>query len=401
MITGADLRTTRRLAGLTLDAVAAAGGLSPSHLSRIESGERELTPATVALYERVTGRLLSTPATGPRHLPGPPPAGPPDRVPAPAAPMPTALAGPPAPSGPPLPPAGPPPADPPAANADHLRRKDLLMLAGATVVGAFVPTGAAAAGVPDGFGRDVDDLARWLAGEIWQAGNRPLHRSLVPADQRTHLGRLLASRQVVLDDTGHLRFVSLGLLEFHLACHIVDGVATGLRVPLETAVTSHTTDLVIGEFVAGDQVSVRMLDSWMRRGANPVLRVNAAGILAKTGAPQVADEVVAALRTDPAARHLYLTAVTHRVLAMPWPDAQRYAAAPDHSRADHTARLAAELRNPRDAGARWCSAVLLGGAVAGSDAVRAGVAAALAAEPSRENVRTLTALLAGADPVAA
>lgn len=55
MIIGRDLRAARKLVDLTLEDIARHGAVSPGHLSRIENGKRELTPATIALYERVIG----------------------------------------------------------------------------------------------------------------------------------------------------------------------------------------------------------------------------------------------------------------------------------------------------------------------------------------------------------
>ena len=60
--------------------------------------------------------------------------------------------------------------------------------------------------------------------------------------------------------------------------------------------------------------------------------------------------------------------------------------------------LAAELRNPVDIGARWCSAYLL--AADGSDQARRALTAALRSEPVTEVVRTIGMLLHGEDPCA-
>jgi hypothetical protein len=58
--------------------------------------------------------------------------------------------------------------------------------------------------------------------------------------------------------------------------------------------------------------------------------------------------------------------------------------------------LAAELVNPADAGARWCSAWLLGRD--GSHAARLALARALRIEPVTENLRTIGMILNGDDP---
>jgi hypothetical protein len=71
-----------------------------------------------------------------------------------------------------------------------------------------------------------------------------------------------------------------------------------------------------------------------------VLRVNAAGILGKTGSPELADMLPSGLARDRSMRLRYLTAVRIRV-------------------GDRPDQLARELTNPRDCGARWCAAHLL------------------------------------------
>jgi len=63
----------------------------------------------------------------------------------------------------------------------------------------------------------------------------------------------------------------------------------------------------------------------MRDGATPVLRVNSAGILAKLGPADISDEVITVLKRDADTRHLYLTAVASRVLALPWDEAGKLA----------------------------------------------------------------------------
>ena len=109
------------------------------------------------------------------------------------------------------------------------------------------------------------------------------------------------------------------------AQRIFGDIAAGNSKLLATAQTSHDTDQVIREFVSRDSASVDALLSWMRDGATPVLRVNSAGILAKLGAADLADNVVTALKRDSDTRQLYLTAVVSRVLAFEWEAAARLA----------------------------------------------------------------------------
>ncbi|GIF75972.1 hypothetical protein [Asanoa siamensis] len=320
--------------------MAAIGEVSASHLSRIENGERAVSPATVALYQRAVNEALGEAAS-------------------------------------------------PTFSA--VRRKDFLALAGATVAGA-VAAGPAT-------GPDADECADWLAWETWTAG-RDLHETEIPADRRPGLSLLVRRRRVVRTAAGLIRFPHPGLVDFHIGRRVFDGVAAGSSATLETAQTTHATDLVIREFVEHDPRAVAALNRWMTDGGTDVLRVNAAGILAKVAAPDIADRVIAALRVDSAARTLYLTAVASRVLAMPWDAATKLASgtqAPPH---DSATRLSGELRNPRDAAARWCSAVLLHQTgEAAAEPVKAAVADALRTEASPENLRTMAALLAGADPI--
>jgi hypothetical protein len=101
----------------------------------------------------------------------------------------------------------------------------------------------------------------------------------------------------------------------------------------------------------------------MADGTDPVLRVNAAGILAKVPGQGPAREVATVLAGDDETRRLYLTAVLSRVCVLDWQTAGRLAADPmavsPGKAAFVAARLAGEVLNPRDAGARWCSAALL------------------------------------------
>ncbi|AVT37350.1 hypothetical protein C6W10_13755 [Plantactinospora sp. BB1] len=340
MRTGPELRQARRAADLTLAQVAGLGGLSTSHLSRIESGERPVTPATIELYQRAIRRTLT---------------------------------------------------ESPSPTVDDVRRKDFLALTGATVAGAV-------AGAPPVV--DLDECAQWIAWEIWRGDGRELPESLIPAALRPATAQLVQRRQLVRTPAGVVRFPHPGLLDFHLACRVFDGIATGTSGQLETAQTSHATDLVIREFVEQDPASEATLSRWMSGGATEILRVNAAGILAKVDAPETADRVIAALRTDEAMRTLYLTAVASRVLGLSWALAIQLAQGSSVVGPEAALKLAEELRNPRDAAARWCSAVLLHAANATSrEAVKAAVTDALRTERAAENLRTMAALLAGADPI--
>jgi hypothetical protein len=101
----------------------------------------------------------------------------------------------------------------------------------------------------------------------------------------------------------------------------------------------------------------------MRDGADPVLRVNAAGIMAKIKDQETAGSVVTVLTHDAAVSTRYLTAVASRVGGLEWDQAAQLVADPYSFPATGVRALARQLSretlNARDAGARWCSAVLL------------------------------------------
>jgi transcriptional regulator with XRE-family HTH domain len=146
-----------------------------------------------------------------------------------------------------------------------------------------------------------------------------------------------------------------------VAAEMVASVVARDPGPLTTVQTTHGCDLVIA--VLADQSTRRRLDRWMTGGDDPVLRVNSAGILAKLPGQDAADRVANVLASDDALRRLYTTAVLARTCAFDWTRASHIAADPRSLGPKKAqlvaARLASEVLNPRDAGARWCSAAVL------------------------------------------
>src|SRR5436305_3801263 len=57
-VTGADLRAAREAKGVGIRVIANAAGRDRGHLSRVEKGERDPTPALINIYERVLGVQL-------------------------------------------------------------------------------------------------------------------------------------------------------------------------------------------------------------------------------------------------------------------------------------------------------------------------------------------------------
>lgn len=228
-----------------------------------------------------------------------------------------------------------------------------------------------------------------------ETGTRQVTPDLIRAYERV-LGDDLRRRQLLVGSIAALAATSTPDTAASIANDIISG-RTGLLTGLQT---SHATDKAVAALVARNPPSIASLAKWSRTG-KAVLRVNAAGILAKVKSPLIDNEAVMVLRADGDVRELYLTAVIARVLRMPWNDANELAAGdgipplPDTIQAFST-----ELGNAADAGARWCSAVLLAQArqhdpVKVTDALLA----ALRTEPSSEVLRTIGSALAGIDPL--
>jgi DNA-binding XRE family transcriptional regulator len=273
-----------------------------------------------------------------------------------------------------------------------------------TVAGASML--AASAVDPDAVGPGVDDPAVWLAWEMWHQRVPVLDTSLVPPRLRPALG---SDPRVIADAQGYwLR--NPAIVDVLVAQRILDDVRSGSPRLLATAQTSHATDTRLGALIRDDGCAHRSLTAWMRTGATPVLRVNAAGILAKIGESSTGDTVITTLGHDHDSRHLYLTAVASRVLDTGWDEASSLAAltcAPGATVhltgptqwAAH--RLVTEIVGSRDAAARWCATVLLSGlSPRDRDAARDAVACAARSEPCRENLRAFAAFLGGATPIA-
>ena len=158
-----------------------------------------------------------------------------------------------------------------------------------------------------------------------------------------------------------LSLSALAVAHRKVATELTASIAGGDAGSLAMVQTTHGTDLVIAAIT--DKSSARRLHGWMTDGDSPVLRVNAAGILAKIPGQDAAEDVAMVLGADADLRRLYSTAVIARAAALPWDLAARIAAGtttPTQKQANFLAmRLSREVLNPRDAGARWCSAVML------------------------------------------
>jgi transcriptional regulator with XRE-family HTH domain len=154
-------------------------------------------------------------------------------------------------------------------------------------------------------------------------------------------------------------------------------IAAGDPQPLAQIQTSHATDLELGRLAAADRPVMWRLARWADDGERDILRVNAAGVLAKTSSLDFAGIPAAVLGRDRDVRARYLRAMVARV-------------------GRDTERLGTEVLNPDDSGARWCAGWLL--ARDGSADARHALAQALRNEPVTENVRAFGLLLNGENP---
>ncbi|MDT4994806.1 MAG: hypothetical protein QOH97_4698 [Actinoplanes sp.] len=228
-----------------------------------------------------------------------------------------------------------------------------------------------------------------------ETGERQVTPDLIRAYERV-LGDSVKRRQLMI---GSLGVLAAGASQ-DVAVSIAHDIASERSGLLTEAQTSHATDRAIASLVARDAPCLASLTKWSLSGSS-VLRVNAAGILAKIRSPLVDNEAIAALRADGDVRELYLTAVLSRVLTVPWDTAHSLAASgrglPDSGQVE---TLVGELGNPHDSGARWCSAVMLYRTRADDPAtVTTALIGALKTESARENVRAIGSALTGVDPL--
>jgi transcriptional regulator with XRE-family HTH domain len=256
-----------------------------------------------------------------------------------------------------------------------------------------------------------ESSAQWLAWELWKRHASSLNADEIPAQFRTALAALPSAGTLILRDaSNNYSFAHPSLIDFHVAQRILADLGNGNSHLLATTQTSHDTDQVIRRFVQHESSCVPILTQWMHGGDTPVLRVNSAGILAKLGQADISDHVITTLRQDEDTRHLYLTAVASRVLAMPWEEAGAFAhgstsltslsAMSTDQAAEYAVRLSQEVRNSQDGAARWCSVVLLSRISQPiPQLVTNALQETLRGEQCRENLRAIGSTLSNADPL--
>lgn len=231
--------------------------------------------------------------------------------------------------------------------------------------------------------REVKSLMQQLAWSMFLRETASVHYSELP---RTLLDFLSSGHSTFVhnyehdvrtqsflqrDNAGFYSFAHKSFMEFFIAQRIFASICASDSGELAEAQTSHETDQFIKDLLLREPEHIGTMVEWMNTGEEVVLRVNAAGILAKTGDTRITSDVIALLDRDKAVRHLYLTAVVFRVLEVRWEAAARLASEPNGRRLPHlltltsdqlttvATRFCTEALNPRDAVARWLSLRLL------------------------------------------
>jgi transcriptional regulator with XRE-family HTH domain len=189
-----------------------------------------------------------------------------------------------------------------------------------------------------------------------EGGKRPASPEIVAAYERV-LG--VGGLGEVVDRRRFLTVTALVAVRASLVSNLAASIAGGDVGPLTAVQTTHEVDLSVA--AVADRPMASKLIQWMLDGETAVVRVNAAGILAKIPGQADADAVARSLRQDEEIRALYTTAVVARVCGLGWETAKRLSVAPQDFPNQRLVaeRFAREAINPRDAGARWCSAVML------------------------------------------
>jgi transcriptional regulator with XRE-family HTH domain len=152
-----------------------------------------------------------------------------------------------------------------------------------------------------------------------ETGVRPVTPDLIKAYERA-LGDDVKRRQLIVGSVAALAASSAP----DAAASIANDINSGRSGFLTGFQTTHATDRAVASLIARQPHSIASLVRWSDKG-KPLLRVNAAGILAKIGSPTTDNEAVAVLQADNETRDLYLTAVIHRVLETSWDDAANLA----------------------------------------------------------------------------
>lgn len=245
-----------------------------------------------------------------------------------------------------------------------------------------------------------------LAGMAKRTGFSRSYLGNAETGERAVTPALIRAYERVLGEDVNRRELLIGAISTLAAAGIPDeaaDIAASLRDEryhlLASAQTSHEVDKTIAALVSHDTPSLAALTKWANKG-KAVLRVNASGILAKVGSPMLDGQVALRLSADAEARDLYLTAVVARILSLPWDEARHVARGGPLAERHQLDAITSEVRNTADAGARWCSIILLARTrPEAPEAVTNALTSALETEQSGEHLRAIGFALAGREPV--
>jgi transcriptional regulator with XRE-family HTH domain len=222
-------------------------------------------------------------------------------------------------------------------------------------------TGAALRAVREAAGMSAAALARQTHYSsayisLVENGKRPATPSIVEAYERV-LG--VGGLGDAVNRRNFLSVTALAASNVKLVTELSASIAGGDVGSLAVTQTTYGVDRAIASVV--DRGTYRSLRRWAIDDPDPIVRVNATGILAKVPGQAPSDKVVEVLGRDDDVRDRYLVAVVARVCSLDWATAAGLVE--DPSRFRHPAlvaeRLCREAVNPLDAGARWCSATML------------------------------------------
>ncbi|MET7769074.1 helix-turn-helix transcriptional regulator [Nocardia sp. NPDC005366] len=218
---------------------------------------------------------------------------------------------------------------------------------------------------------DQRTISAWECGKarpISAAGSRVLDRLLddLPRSARLRFALMMNPIEAEAvscgenDEMDRRRFLQAAALAplSPVVPDLAASLAGGDPGPLAVVQTSHALDHAIAAEL--DHATIRRMLGWAQNDSSEIIRVNAAGILAKTPAAP-AESIVRFLAHDDEVSRRYMTAVLARIMGTDHSHAAGYLVAPETlpSPAVIAERLAVESLNRTDVGARWCAATML------------------------------------------
>jgi transcriptional regulator with XRE-family HTH domain len=258
------------------------------------------------------------------------------------------------------------------------------------------------------------DYLKWFAWELHLNKNTACYQASLPpelAEWAVAEAALPVPGFVCRDEEGRLRLVDHALKDILIAQTLSADILLKESTRFALVQTSHATDRILGRFIASERQYEATLQRWMTDSPDPILRVNSAGVLAKTQESDVSEAALGQLGKDVEIRQRYTTAVASRVLGVDWGSAERRAQLvgstslwrdlPSTKALETIRVLTRELSSSADAGARWCSAVLLSSFRDDYPGeIRDTFHEVLPTESSREVLRVVSRSLAGKDALA-